>query len=83
MPGTQMPATYHGASDGTNGPIIIEQNGTADNEPHEETLSIQEKEKELIRKALEKHHGKRKAAAKELGISERTLYRKIKQYNLQ
>ena len=83
MPGTQVPATYHGAPDRTNGPIIIEQNGTADNEPHEETLSIQEKEKELIRKALEKHHGKRKAAAKELGISERTLYRKIKQYNLQ
>jgi len=48
----------------------------------EETLSIQEKELELIKKSLEKNKGKRKLAAKELGISERTLYRKIKQYNL-
>lgn len=48
----------------------------------EETLSLQEKEKELIKKALEKHHGKRKDAARELGISERTLYRKIKEYNI-
>lgn len=48
----------------------------------EESLSLQEKELELIRKALERNHGKRKDAAKELGISERTLYRKIKQYNL-
>lgn len=48
----------------------------------DESLSIQEKEKELIRKALEKYKGKRKAAADELGISERTLYRKIKQYDL-
>jgi len=47
-----------------------------------ETLSLQEKEEELIRKALEKHDGKRKFAAIELGISERTLYRKIKEYNL-
>jgi len=48
----------------------------------EETLSIQEKELELIKKSLEKNQGRRKAAAKELGISERTLYRKIKQYDL-
>tara|TARA_B110000046_G_C13005422_1_gene404195 strand:+ start:1337 stop:2584 length:1248 start_codon:yes stop_codon:yes gene_type:complete len=48
----------------------------------EENLSIEEKEKELIKKALEKYHGRRKGAAKELGISERTLYRKIKEYNL-
>jgi DNA-binding NtrC family response regulator len=48
----------------------------------EETLSLQEKEIELIRKALERNKGKRKAAAAELGISERTLYRKIKQYDL-
>ena len=47
-----------------------------------ESLSIQEKELELIKKSLEKHEGKRKLAAKELGISERTLYRKIKQFNL-
>lgn len=48
----------------------------------EESLSLDEVEKELIRKALEKHHGKRKSAAKDLNISERTLYRKIKEYGL-
>ncbi|MDX1326998.1 MAG: sigma-54 dependent transcriptional regulator [Arenibacter sp.] len=48
----------------------------------EETLSLQEKEIELIKKSLERNKGKRKAASQELGISERTLYRKIKQYNL-
>lgn len=48
----------------------------------EETLSLQDKELEFIKKSLERHSGKRKAAAEELGISERTLYRKIKQYNL-
>jgi transcriptional regulator with PAS, ATPase and Fis domain len=48
----------------------------------EENLSLQDKELELIRKALERNQDKRKDAARELGISERTLYRKIKQYNL-
>lgn len=48
----------------------------------EESLSLEEKEKELILKALTKHNGKRKYAAEELGISERTLYRKIKEYNI-
>ena len=48
----------------------------------EETLSLHEKELELIKKSLERNRGKRKAAADELGISERTLYRKIKQYDL-
>lgn len=48
----------------------------------EETLSLHDKELELIKKSLERHEGKRKLAALELGISERTLYRKIKQYNL-
>ena len=48
----------------------------------EETLSLHDKELELIKKSLERHQGKRKLAAAELGISERTLYRKIKQYDL-
>jgi len=48
----------------------------------EESLSIEKKEIDLIRRALEKHNGKRKNAAEELGISERTLYRKIKEYNI-
>ena len=51
-------------------------------EVFEESLSLEDREKELIQKALEKHRGKRKYAASELGISERTLYRKIKEYNL-
>jgi transcriptional regulator with PAS, ATPase and Fis domain len=49
----------------------------------EESLSLADKEIEMIRKALEKHSGKRKHAAGELGISERTLYRKIKEYNIE
>ena len=54
-----------------------------DTEEHvEETLSLDEVEKEMIRKALDRHHGKRKNAAKDLNISERTLYRKIKEYGL-
>ena len=48
----------------------------------EETLSLIDKELELIKKALERNNGKRKAAAHELGISERTLYRKIKQFDI-
>ncbi len=48
----------------------------------EESLSLEKKEKEIISKALEKHHGRRKNAAQELGISERTLYRKIKEYDI-
>ncbi|MFA8437254.1 MAG: sigma-54 interaction domain-containing protein [Marinifilaceae bacterium] len=48
----------------------------------EESLSLEDKEIELIKKALEKHNGKRKYAAQDLGISERTLYRKIKEYNI-
>ena len=49
----------------------------------EEPLALEKNEIEMIRKALERHRSKRKDAARELGISERTLYRKIKQYGLQ
>jgi DNA-binding NtrC family response regulator len=52
------------------------------NLPVEESLSLEEREIELINKALDKSKGKRKNAAKELGISERTLYRKINEYNI-
>ncbi len=48
----------------------------------EESLSLADKEVEMIKKALDKHRGKRKYAAQELGISERTLYRKIKEYDI-
>ncbi|TWI99841.1 regulatory Fis family protein [Mucilaginibacter frigoritolerans] len=57
-------------------------NITHDAEEVEESLSLVDKESDLIRKALKKHKGKRKLAANELGISERTLYRKIKELNL-
>ncbi|MBI3135938.1 MAG: sigma-54-dependent Fis family transcriptional regulator [Bacteroidetes bacterium] len=75
-------------------PIHVEKQGaggfTRDNfgsnyEVHtevEESLSLEDREKELIKKALEKHRGKRKYAAQDLGISERTLYRKIKEFEL-
>ena len=49
----------------------------------EEPLSLQEKEIDMIRTALKRHNGKRKNAARELGISERTLYRKIKEFNIE
>tara|TARA_B110000444_G_scaffold260548_1_gene307982 strand:- start:21794 stop:23089 length:1296 start_codon:yes stop_codon:yes gene_type:complete len=68
-----------------NYPHKIEENDNytyAEDIEEEENLSIQEKELELIKKSLDKYQGKRKDAAEELGISERTLYRKIKQYNL-
>ena len=52
-------------------------------ETEEESLSLEDKEKEMIIKALKKHHNRRKQAAQDLGISERTLYRKLKQYDLE
>lgn len=55
---------------------------THDAEEVEESLSLVDKEADMIKKALKKHKGKRKAASEELGISERTLYRKIKELNL-
>jgi len=55
----------------------------SETQPLQESLSLEDKEIELIKKALQKYNGKRKKAANELGISERTLYRKIKQYDLE
>jgi transcriptional regulator with PAS, ATPase and Fis domain len=67
-----IPKEYHQEFDDT-----IE-----DSEIIEESLSLQKKEIDMIRRALEKYNGKRKNAANELGISERTLYRKIKEYDI-
>jgi DNA-binding NtrC family response regulator len=61
-------------------PIFLEAN--AHHEEIEETLALADREKEFIVKALKKHKGRRRDAAAELGISERTLYRKIKEYNI-
>jgi len=65
-------------------PVLIENPNQKFNimEVVEENLSLEDMEKELIQKALKKHKGRRKDAARDLGISERTLYRKIKQYEL-
>jgi DNA-binding NtrC family response regulator len=68
--------------------VVHDRNVPNDDEPFvhseimEESLSIQERELDLIRRALDKHEGRRRNAAKELGISERTLYRKIREYGI-
>jgi transcriptional regulator with PAS, ATPase and Fis domain len=63
-------------------PIILDSESHYEEESIDESLSIAEMERDLIKKALNKHHGKRKDAALDLGISERTLYRKIKEYEV-
>ena len=68
------------ANTSSNNPQIID---ITESQSEPESLSLEDKEIELIRKSLKKHNGKRKKAAQELGISERTLYRKIKQYDLE
>ena len=64
-------------------PVMISNDDIHEHEEVEESLNIMDKEKELIIKALKKHKGKRKDAALDLGISERTLYRKLKEYNIE
>jgi DNA-binding NtrC family response regulator len=78
-----MPASTHLAV-----PMHSQQPLIIDNEFHssfevDESLNIMDKEKELILKALKKHKGRRKDASTDLGISERTLYRKIKEYDIE
>ena len=63
-------------------PVLIHHDNIHHHEEVEESLNIMDKEKELIVKALKKHKGKRKDAASDLGISERTLYRKLKEYDI-
>jgi DNA-binding NtrC family response regulator len=63
-------------------PVILNGNDIHQHVEVEESLSIMDKEKELIIKALKKHRGKRKDASADLGISERTLYRKLKEYDI-
>ena len=67
-------------------PMLLHHSNSSDIHHHEdveESLSIMDKEKELIIKALKKHKGKRKDASLDLGISERTLYRKLKEYDIE
>ncbi len=72
---------------GNSSPVILHNNnndnGIQHHEEVEESLSIVDKEKELIIKALKKHRGKRRDASLDLGISERTLYRKLKEYDIE
>ena len=76
--------TRSGGGDYGNGPIIIEDPDEYydSHEVVEESLSLEEMEKVMIKKALEKHNNRRREASEDLGISERTLYRKIKQYDI-
>ncbi|GAO44374.1 sigma-54 interaction domain-containing protein [Flavihumibacter petaseus] len=62
--------------------VLLPHDDIHEHEEVEESLNIMDKEKELILKALKKHKGKRKDAASDLGISERTLYRKLKEYDI-
>src|SRR5262249_2132983 len=64
-------------------PMILHDGEIHQHAEVEESLNIMDKEKELIIKALKKHRGKRKDAASDLGISERTLYRKLKEYDIE
>lgn len=64
-------------------PVLIKQNEIQEHEEVDESLNIMDKEKELIIKALKKHKGKRRDASLDLGISERTLYRKLKEYDIE
>jgi DNA-binding NtrC family response regulator len=63
-------------------PVVMSQDEMTHHEEVEESLNIMDVEKDLINKALKKHKGKRKDAATDLGISERTLYRKLKEYDI-
>lgn len=79
--GNEMPAIIHNRDIAQ--PVLINNGQHHFTEAVEESLSIMDKEKELIEKALKKHKNRRKDAALDLGISERTLYRKIKEYDLE
>ncbi len=89
VPSNFIPEVYESNSLKTQSPIIINKtvgapiNDFGDAEEIEESLSMDQMEKDLIERALKKHRGKRKEAAKELKISERTLYRKIKLYDIE
>jgi transcriptional regulator with PAS, ATPase and Fis domain len=76
---TPLAPVHNGATQ----PVIYNAEEIHDHVEVEESLNIMDKEKELIEKALKKHKGKRKDAALDLGISERTLYRKLKEYNIE
>jgi transcriptional regulator with PAS, ATPase and Fis domain len=77
-----LPTSYMQPVNSQQPAMLMPHDDIHDHEEVEESLNIMDKEKELIVKALKKHKGKRKDAATDLGISERTLYRKLKEYDI-
>ncbi len=77
-----MPSSVLVTSNISNPQPVVVHHDIYDHEEVEESLNIMDKERELIIKALKKHRSKRKDAALDLGISERTLYRKLKEYDI-
>ncbi len=77
-----QPAFIQPATQQNGQPVLMNNDEIHNHEEVEESLNIMDKEKELIIKALKKHRGKRKDASLDLGISERTLYRKLKEYDI-
>ncbi len=76
------PEQYYNNEAEHEGPVLVEEGSYDDSEVVEDNLSLEAMEREFISKALKKYNGRRKEAASELGISERTLYRKIKYYDM-
>lgn len=85
LPAIPQPAAVPGYSTApvAQQPVVLHNDDIHHHEEVEESLNIMDKEKELIIKALKKHRGRRKDAATDLGISERTLYRKLKEYDIE
>jgi transcriptional regulator with PAS, ATPase and Fis domain len=79
---SSSPVLYSPAMPQTQSQPVVMHDAIHEHEEVDESLNIMDKEKELIIKALKKHRGKRKDASADLGISERTLYRKLKEYNI-
>lgn len=79
---TMQPSMAQPVNINNNQPVVLHNDDIQQHEEIEESLNIMDKEKELIIKALKKHKGKRKDASADLGISERTLYRKLKEYDI-
>jgi DNA-binding NtrC family response regulator len=85
LPASQAPIMQSSSSQPinvNNQAVLLHNEDIQQHEEVEESLNIMDKEKELIIKALKKHKGKRKDASADLGISERTLYRKLKEYDI-
>ena len=78
----EYPTDHRPAAIPSGQPVVLNQDKIDEHQEVEESLSIMDAEKELIIKALKKHRGKRRDASSDLGISERTLYRKLKEYDI-